>query len=59
MYCLLITSPEEMGRKMASTAAYNLQDKRIYSITNFNFNVTDTLQQLNILSRNQAKYCQK
>jgi len=45
---------------MASSAVYNLRDSHRYSIANFNFNLTVIrLQQLNILSRKQAKYCRK
>jgi len=48
------------GLKMASTVAYNLLDNHRYSNFNFNFNLTVIrLQQLNILSRKQAKYCRK
>ena len=43
------------GLKMVSSAAYNLWDNHSYSIANFNL----CLQQLNILLRKQAKYCQK
>ena len=46
--------------KMASTVNYNLWVNHRYSIANFNFNLTVIrLQQLNILSRKQAKLCRK
>ena len=51
---------KKRAKIMASTAAYNLWDNRRYSIANFNFNLTVIrLQQLNILSRKQTKYCRK
>ena len=48
------------GLKMASTVAYNLSDNHRYSIANFKLQLNiNTLQQLNILSHKQTKYCRK
>jgi len=50
-YCLLIMSLQETGSKMASTAA-------IWSQTLIQL-VSNTLQQLNVLSRKQAIFHRK